>query len=218
MSALLTRDQADLLAAYGWQTADLLLDPDEAISAARGSMSCAVGEPWSWRTGSKGIVGRRGRHAMVGDDARDDDVVVPWPLLRAAAKASPADLAADLRRARRRTRRELQRTVAPYLPGGYAPFVQPPPEWHRRAQTAQQRATREVLAVLSGQPAIRTRIGPNPPHRPTSVETWLWSRCWDCDWYTAHVEERHAMEHTIEVQEHRCGGEPVQLDLFGSVA
>jgi hypothetical protein len=34
MTAVLTRDQADLLAAYGWQTADMLLDPEEGISAA----------------------------------------------------------------------------------------------------------------------------------------------------------------------------------------
>jgi hypothetical protein len=61
--------------------------------------------------------------------------------------------------------------------------------------------------------SIRTHLGPNPPHNPASVELWLWSRCWTCGWYVAHIEERNAMEHTIEVSEHRCA-EVVQLDLF----
>ncbi len=220
MTAVLTVDQADLLAAYGWQATDLLLGGDEAISHAKGSVSCAVAEPWSWRTVTRGIVGRRGRHAMVVDEPADGDVVVTWSQVRAAAKAVPDDLAAELRRACRRTRREWARHFPEHrgwAPGGQAAWVAPPPAWHRDAQAAQQRITRDVLAVLSGRPAVRTSIGP----RPGSIDTWLRSHCLTCGWRVEHLEERGAMEHTIEVREHQCGDgvrEPEQLDLFGAAA
>jgi hypothetical protein len=67
----------------------------------------------------------------------------------------------------------------------------------------------------SGGPNVRTHLGPRPPHRPKSLDTWLWSRCWTCGWYTAHLEERGSMEHSMEVAEHRCDL-GVQLELFGA--
>lgn len=223
MSAILTRDQADLLERYGWQTADMLLNPDAGISAAKASSSCAVTDTWSWETTSKGIAACRGRHPRV-DPRNGPDVIVTWSLLRSAAKAVPDQLLSELRAARQWTQREWVRhfpEFAPWAPGGRAAWVDPPPEWHRDAQAAQRRVMVACLDVLSGAPVVRTHVGPNPPHRPNSVDTWLWSRCWTCGWYTAHLEERHAMEHTIEAGEHRCdaaeSAEPEQLDLFGDL-
>jgi len=69
---------------------------------------------------------------------------------------------------------------------------------------------------------IRTQVGPYPPHRPKGSkpydgETYVWSRCAECGWYAAHVEERDLMQHCIEVAEHRCA-DAVQLELFGALA
>lgn len=150
MSAVLTRDQADLLERYGWQTADILLHPDEGISAAKASSSCAVTASWSWETTAKGIAACRGRHPRV-DPRNGPDVLVTWTLLRAAAKAVPDRLLADLGAARRRTQREWARyfpEIAGWAPGGRAAWVAPPPDWHRDAQAGQKRAMVACLDAL----------------------------------------------------------------------
>lgn len=154
MSALLTRDQADLLERYGWQTADILLNPDSGISAAKASSSCAVTNDWSWETTSKGIAACRGRHPRV-DPRNGPDVMVTWGLLRAAAKAVPDELLAELGVARRRTHREWVRhfpDICGWAPGGRAAWVQPPPEWHRDAQAAQRRIMVACLEALTVEP------------------------------------------------------------------
>lgn len=64
---------------------------------------------------------------------------------------------------------------------------------------------------------IRTHVGPYPPARPKDSRTFIWSRCWECGWTVAHLEESQSMQHTIEVGEHVCP-DAVQLDLFGGAA
>ena len=131
-SEVLTREQADVLTAYGWSAADILLTPEEGISSARSSCYGRHGgswdpQLWNWTTTERGIVAWRA------PEEPHDGVVLTWGQLRAAAKALPDRQRADLHRARRAARRELQRTVAPYLAGGQAPFVSPPPAWRRDA-------------------------------------------------------------------------------------
>lgn len=141
----LTPDQADLLAAYGtWKVSWLLTDPGEAVSHVKGMGSCRMSDEWSWRTDGHGITAARGRYA---DPA--PEVVVSWRLIRSCAHAVPGHLLAGLRAARARAQVELQRTVAPYCPGGYAPFVQPPPAWRRAAEDDEREALEACLDSLT---------------------------------------------------------------------
>jgi hypothetical protein len=149
MSAVLSRDQADLLAAYGtWQVAWMLTSPDTGIPHVKGMAGGALGAAWSWRTDGTGITARRGRHA---DPAGDPEVVITWAQIRAAAKALPEHLKADLARARRRTQREWLRhcpEFAPQAPGGREAWCAPPRTWHREAQDAERRTLAACLDAL----------------------------------------------------------------------
>lgn len=63
-------------------------------------------------------------------------------------------------------------------------------------------------------PWIRTYIGPYPPSRPTDTRTHIWSICDRCGWYCCHLEDRAAMQHTIEYFEHKREG--CDATLFGA--
>jgi hypothetical protein len=144
----LTRDQADVLAAYGWAAADILLTPEQGIPDARAAVASRSGggwhrPVWNWSTTERGIVAWR----TPGPER--PDVVLTWSLLRASARALPDRERHTLDRARRTLRREIGRTVAPYLAGSYAAFVQPPPQWRRDAQLGLELALAAACDALA---------------------------------------------------------------------
>jgi hypothetical protein len=144
----LIRDQADVLTAYGWSAADILLTPESGIPDARAGCSGRYGggwnrPEWNWNTTAQGIEAWRSPHVD-----RGQDVVLTWAELRAASKALPERERWELFAARRRAQLELQRTVAPYLAGRQAPFVMPPPQWRRDARKALQAALAAACDAL----------------------------------------------------------------------
>ncbi|TYP82036.1 hypothetical protein [Blastococcus xanthinilyticus] len=152
MTPVVTRDQADLLLRYGvGPVAWMLVDPEEGIPHARSSMACGGGASaaWQYETTARGIVGSRAFSVPV-----REDVVVSWRLIRQAADHLPALLREDLRAARARTQREWLRyfpEFVPWMPGGRAPWVEPPPSWHREAQAAELAALVACLDSLTGE-------------------------------------------------------------------
>lgn len=137
MTAVLTRDQADLLIRYGvsWRLADIIVDPDRGISESISSAYGAVTGTWMWTTDGKGV------HAVRWSipkwdpgDRTERSVELPWTAVRQAVRAIPPKLLYAVDQARREHRRQINHRVEPFCPGGRAPFVYPDLQWERDAK------------------------------------------------------------------------------------
>lgn len=158
MSAVLTRDQADLLRAKsrGWAMARLIAHTDAAISDEKQGMHGGTGGTWWFDTDSRGVHGTRTadlHRITYGQRGREHLVHVTWAELRRAVKALPARLVSDVTEAYATWHVHYQRRmVRPYNPANVAmvPWVDEDPQLLRDAETRMRAAVDAALDALPG--------------------------------------------------------------------